>query len=90
MEWTPELLNFYVDSPTNNLMLGLRFDIPFYERGNFPATAQNGTNQIILQDLWAISGANSPPFDKDFYLIMSVPVGDGKGWIKMNCELSMA
>ena len=31
--------------------------------------------------LWAISGANSPPFDKDFYLIMSVPVGDGKGWI---------
>ena len=62
-------------------MLGLRFDIPFYERGNFPAAAQNGTNQIILQDLWAISGANSPPFDKDFYLIMSVPVGDGKGWI---------
>lgn len=79
LEWTPEFLNCYVDSP-RNLMLGLKFDKPFYERGNYPGTAQNGTNQVILKDPWAISGANSAPFDKDFYLIMNVAVGGRNGW----------
>lgn len=79
LEWTPEFLNCYVDSP-RNLMLGLKFDKPFYERGNYPGTAQNGTHQVILKDPWAISGANSAPFDKDFYLIMNVAIGGRNGW----------
>lgn len=44
-------------------MLQLKFDIPFFERGDFPVSVSNESQQIILPDPWAGAG-NSAPFDQ--------------------------
>lgn len=44
-------------------MLDLRFNIPFFERGDFPASVSNASQEIILPNPWAKSG-NSAPFDQ--------------------------
>lgn len=44
-------------------MLDLKFNIPFFERGDFPASVTNASSEIILQNPWANSG-NSAPFDQ--------------------------
>ena len=44
-------------------MLDLRFNIPFFERGDFPASVSNGSQEIILPNPWVGRG-NSAPFDR--------------------------
>ncbi|TDL18550.1 concanavalin A-like lectin/glucanase [Rickenella mellea] len=78
LEWTQDYLTVYVDSPLHR-SLHIRFDEPFFKRGNFPTTVQNGTEAIVLENPWAGRG-NSAPFDRPFYLIMDVAVGGTNGW----------
>ena len=52
----------FVDSRLQ-YMLQLKFDIPFFERGDFPVSVSNESQQIILPDPWAGAG-NSAPFDQ--------------------------
>ena len=44
-------------------MLNLRFDVPFFERGKFPTSVANASQEIILPNPWAGRG-NSAPFDQ--------------------------
>ncbi|THH12946.1 hypothetical protein EW146_g7223 [Bondarzewia mesenterica] len=60
-------------------MIDLRFTIPFFERGDFPASVSNASQEIILANPWAGRG-NSAPFDQPFYLIMDVAIGGTNGW----------
>lgn len=52
----------YVDNRLQH-MLELSFNIPFFQRGDFPASVTNASSEIILQNPWANSG-NSAPFDQ--------------------------
>jgi len=60
-------------------LIDLRFNVPFWERGNFPATISNGSQQVALQNPWQ-GRPNSAPFDQPFYLILDVAVGGTNGW----------
>ena len=68
----------YIDSRLH-LSVDLRFNQPFFERGDFPQVITNGTEQIVLQNPWKY-GPNSAPFDQQFYLILNVAVGGTNGW----------
>lgn len=52
----------YVDSRLHG-MLSLRFNEPFFKRGQFPEIIQNGTSIIALENPWVGRG-NSAPFDQ--------------------------
>ena len=43
--------------------LDLRFNVPFFARGDFPAQIMNNTESVPLPDPWAGRG-NSAPFDR--------------------------
>ncbi|ESK95838.1 glycoside hydrolase family 16 protein [Moniliophthora roreri MCA 2997] len=86
LEWTPSWIRIYVDTRLHTL-LEIKFDHPFFERGDFPSTIINSTTGALeqLADPWASSGQSaknrwSAPFDKDFYLILNVAVGGTNGW----------
>ena len=44
-------------------MLNLRFDVPFFQRGKFPASVSNASQEIIVPNPWT-GRANSAPFDQ--------------------------
>lgn len=48
-------------------MFNIKFDKPFFERGQYEATALNGTEEIAITNPWAASGTNSAPFDQCKY-----------------------
>ncbi|KAL5528155.1 hypothetical protein ACEPAF_7291 [Sanghuangporus sanghuang] len=79
LEWSDRFLRSYVDTPLHQ-MFEIKFDKPFFERGDFPLTALNGSEPVAILDPWKDSGSNSAPFDKPFYLIMNVAVGGRNGW----------
>ncbi|KAF5323729.1 hypothetical protein D9619_012970 [Psilocybe cf. subviscida] len=78
LEWTDKFLRISVDSRLHTL-LDMRFDRPFFERGDFPEVIFNGSSLVALQNPW-INGTNATPFDQEFYLIMNVAVGATTGW----------
>ncbi|KAI0033592.1 glycoside hydrolase family 16 protein [Vararia minispora EC-137] len=78
LEWSPDFLRIYVDSRLQH-MLDLSFNIPFFQRGDFPASVSNASQEIILKNPWLGRG-NSAPFDQPFYLILDVAVGGTNGW----------
>ncbi|KAF8519892.1 putative member of glycoside hydrolase family GH16, partial [Hysterangium stoloniferum] len=82
LEWTPEFLRISVDSRLKHL-LDLRFNVPFFQRGNFPVIIQNNTRTIILENPWEGRG-NSAPFDQPFYLAIDLAVGGTTGWFPDN------
>ena len=41
----------------------MRFNEPFFKRGDFPATTLNGSTPVAVQDPW-INGTNATPFDQ--------------------------
>ncbi len=53
----------YVDSRLQ-MPFSINFDRPFFERGNYAATAFNGSTEIVIENPWEGSGSNSAPFDK--------------------------
>ena len=52
----------YVDTRLHH-MLDLRLNVPFFERGDFPAVVQNGSQSIVLKNPWA-NGTKAAPFDQ--------------------------
>ncbi|KAH9958464.1 glycoside hydrolase family 16 protein [Russula dissimulans] len=78
LEWTEDFLRIYVDNRLQH-MLDLRFNIPFFQRGKFPTSVANASQEIILPNPWAGRG-NSAPFDQPFYLILDVAIGGTNGW----------
>ncbi|KAF5353816.1 hypothetical protein D9758_010572 [Tetrapyrgos nigripes] len=78
LEWTEDFIRIYVDSRLHNMM-DLRVKKGFWDRGDFPAVVQNGSDVIALQDPW-VNGTKAAPFDQRFYLILNVAVGGTNGW----------
>jgi beta-glucanase (GH16 family) len=85
LEWTEDWMRIYVDTRLHH-MLDMRFNKPFWARGEFPAVVQNGSNTIALTDPWQAKATvtNAAPFDQQFYLIMNVAVGGTNGWFPDN------
>ena len=79
MEWSPEFIRLYVDSHLTHTLF-LKFNEPFFERGDFPPIVQNDTNFIATPNPWKDGTKNVAPFDQPFYLIMNVAVGGTNGW----------
>jgi hypothetical protein len=52
----------YVDTRLH-LMLDLRFNRPFFDRGHFPPTIQNNSQIVALPNPW-LNRPNSAPFDQ--------------------------
>jgi beta-glucanase (GH16 family) len=78
LEWTDKFLRIYVDTRLHHMM-DIRFNIPFFQRGQFPPVVQNGSDYIALKNPWA-NGTMAAPFDHKFYLILNVAVGGTNGW----------
>ncbi|KAI5116894.1 hypothetical protein M0805_004162 [Coniferiporia weirii] len=79
LEWNEKFIRMYVND-RNTPMLQLKFNKPFFERGNYPKTVVNGTTEIVLENPWQDAGDNAAPFDQAFYLILDVAVGGTQGW----------
>ena len=72
-------MRFSVDSRLKK-MLDLRLkNKSFFEIGDFPLTAQNGSSQIVVPNPWS-SASPAAPFDQEFYLIINLAVGGTSGW----------
>jgi len=78
LEWDEKFIRMYVDTRLH-AMWSMKFNEPFWNRGNFPAVVQNGTEMVILDNPW-INGTAATPFDQSFYLILSLGVGGTNGW----------
>ncbi|KAL0953495.1 hypothetical protein HGRIS_004723 [Hohenbuehelia grisea] len=78
LEWSEDFLWVYVDTKITRT-LDLRFTQSFFQRGEFPKTYVNGSDELVLKNPWE-GRANAAPFDQPFYLIMNVAVGGTNGW----------
>ena len=79
IEWSDKYLFSFVDTRLLQVMY-VNFDQPFWEKGDFPTSTDNGTS---LSNPWA-GGSNASPFDQNFYLILNVAVGGTNGWFADN------
>ena len=53
----------------------------FWDRGHYPQTAQNGSSQVVVENVWDKNGGSpAAPFDQPFYLILDLAVGGTSGW----------
>jgi len=52
----------YVDTRLHTL-LDMRFNRPFFDRGDFPDVVFNGSSLVPLSNPW-INGTNATPFDQ--------------------------
>ncbi|KAI9657585.1 MAG: hypothetical protein M1829_006893 [Trizodia sp. TS-e1964] len=78
LEWSEKYLFTYVDTRLLQVLY-TNFDIPLWQRGNFPLAESNGTR---FTDPWSRTGHTSTPFDQNFYLILNVAVGATNGWFE--------
>jgi hypothetical protein len=63
LEWTPDFMRFYIDTRLQSMLTMHQVKQSFFERGNFPKTAKNGTDQeVVITDIW--SDSNSAPFNQ--------------------------
>ncbi|KAK4938004.1 hypothetical protein LTR10_021493 [Elasticomyces elasticus] len=76
LEWSEKYLYTYLDSRLLQVLYN-RFDIPFWQRGDFALSYSNGTS---TSDPWSQTGNDATPFDQEFYLILNVAVGGTNGW----------
>lgn len=60
LEWTEDHLLTWIDQPANT-NLYVKFNQPFWQRGFFPLTFENGTKVV---DPWSQTGRSSTPFDQ--------------------------
>lgn len=58
----------YVDSRLHH-MLELNINEAFWDRGDFPAVVQNGSEVVALENPWA-NGTNAAPFDQRMLLAL--------------------
>lgn len=84
LEWSPDFMWTYVDKRTSRI-LDMRFNKKsFFERGDFPPTILNNTNvPVVLTNPWA-GGTRAAPFDKPFYLALTLGAGGTDGWFQDN------
>ncbi|THH11526.1 hypothetical protein EW145_g573 [Phellinidium pouzarii] len=82
LEWSDKFIRAYVDTRLH-FMLDLSFNKPFFDRGDFPPTVFNGSQEIAVPNPWGESDF-AAPFDQPFYLIMDVAVGGTNGWFPDN------
>ncbi|KAJ9628422.1 hypothetical protein H2204_009259 [Knufia peltigerae] len=78
LEWTPDHLYTYIDTRLMQVLY-TKFKKPFWQRGNFPLSGNNGTSFV---DPWSQTGSSDTPFDEAFFLIMNVAVGGTNGWFQ--------
>ncbi|KAJ9605241.1 hypothetical protein H2200_009898 [Cladophialophora chaetospira] len=78
LEWTPTHLYTYIDTRLMQVLY-TNFKTPFWRRGKFPASSDNGTAFV---DPWSQTGNPATPFDKPFYLILNVAVGGTNSWFE--------
>ncbi|KAH8107555.1 hypothetical protein DFH11DRAFT_1170417 [Phellopilus nigrolimitatus] len=78
-EWTGSFMRFSVDSQLNAMLDLSLAKTSFFERGGFPQTAQNGSTEAVVTNIWEGQG-NAAPFDQEFYLIIDLAVGGTSGW----------
>jgi hypothetical protein len=62
----------YVDTRLHH-MLDLTLNIPFFQRGDFPAVVQNGSEAIILANPW-MNGTTAAPFDQREFFFFDCPL----------------
>ena len=62
----------YVDTRLHTL-LDLKFDKPFFKRGEFPQVVYNGSTPVALQNPWT-NGTNATPFDQGSFFVSLLPV----------------
>jgi hypothetical protein len=81
LEWTEDWLRTYVDTRLHHT-LDLRFNKPFFARGDFTAVITNGSTQIATPNPWSANATapNVAPFDQRFHLELDVSVGGTNGW----------
>ncbi|KAI9068988.1 glycoside hydrolase family 16 protein [Trametes sanguinea] len=89
MEWTPDWMRFYVDNRLQammNLKITGKGGEDFFKRGDYPATATNGSNvAVVVQNIWEQAGGSAAaPFDQEFYLILDLAAGGTSGWFPDN------
>ena len=81
LEWDKGFMRVSVDTRLH-AMLDLtvkKEKQSFWERGNYPETAQNGSSQVVVPNPWAY-GSWMAPFDQEFYLIINLAAGGTSGW----------
>ncbi|KAI9092437.1 gram negative bacteria binding protein 1 [Phlyctochytrium arcticum] len=71
LEWTPEKITTYVDSPSNKVL-----EVP---NTNWWAKSGLGTSAA---NPWEGSTCPSAPFDQEFYLVINLAVGGTSGFFK--------
>lgn len=77
LEWTKDYLFTWVDTRLAQVSY-VKFNQDFFKMGGYGATYENGSRII---DSWEGKGTgHSTPFDRPFYLILSVAVGGTSGW----------
>ncbi|KZV98607.1 concanavalin A-like lectin/glucanase [Exidia glandulosa HHB12029] len=84
LEWTDKFLWVFVD---NRVQRVFKLDFRkqgFFERGDFPRTFRNGTDEAFTPDPWINSKSNAVPFDQEFYLVLTVQAGGTAGWFPDN------
>ena len=84
LEWTEDFIRIYVDTRLD-AMLTIKIQgkggKSFWDRGDYPQTAQNGSSQVVVENVWEEKGGNNAaPFDQPFYLILDLAVGGTSGW----------
>ncbi|KAJ3128525.1 hypothetical protein HK098_004155 [Nowakowskiella sp. JEL0407] len=77
MEWTPDYLLTWIDSPLN-VNLYVAFNHPFFKRGNFDLAFPNGTE--AKNPGWSSEPGKPSPFDQEFFVILDVAVGGTNGY----------
>ncbi|THU82609.1 concanavalin A-like lectin/glucanase [Dendrothele bispora CBS 962.96] len=83
LEWTADWMRIYVDSRLQAMLdLTIKKEKDsFWNRGHFPQTAQNGSTQAVVQNIYENQGGGwNAPFDQQFYLILDLAVGGTSGW----------
>ena len=78
-EWTPDFMRMSVDSLLKSTLDLSTKKQSMWDKGKFPSTAQNGSTEAVVDDIWE-GQDNSAPFDQDFYLIVDLAVGGTSGW----------
>lgn len=76
MEWTPQGLLYYIDSPLY-VMMQLDFKEGPWKTGIETVLDSLGSP---VPNPWSASPLKAAPFDQEFYLIMNVAVGSYNGW----------
>lgn len=84
LEWTDRFIRMYVDKRTTAMLEVDHLNIKgnsksgsFWSRGKFPLTAQNGSSQVVVENIWEKAGGGyNAPFDQCMF---QSPLLDGSG-----------